>query len=177
MEDKPILYLAGPSGFTEIGKNGIRQILNMLKPFFKIIDPFNEPRSKPYAEKMIQITAALNNPEKRVSFSEAMKELKEACFKIGEVNEIAIEECDCVLAILDGADVDSGTSAEIGFAYALRKPIWGYRGDFRVSGDSIGTTVNLQVEYFIRASGGVIFRTIKNLQENIPHLLEKLKKS
>ena len=61
-----------------------------------------------------------------------------------------------VLANLDGQDVDSGTAAEIGYAFAKGKPIIGYRGDLRLSSDNVGLTVNLQVEFFIRESGGEI---------------------
>ena len=61
-----------------------------------------------------------------------------------------------VLANLDGQDVDSGTAAEIGYAFAKGKPIIGYRGDVRLSSDNVGSTVNLQVEFFIRESGGEI---------------------
>jgi len=47
----------------------------------------------------------------------------------------SIKKCDLVVAVLDGADVDSGTSFEIGFAYGLAKPIIGIRTDFRKSED------------------------------------------
>lgn len=46
-----------------------------------------------------------------------------------------IGKCDLVVAILDGADADSGTSAEIGYAYAIKKPVVGVRTDFRISED------------------------------------------
>lgn len=46
-----------------------------------------------------------------------------------------IGKCDLVLAILDGADADSGTSVEIGYAYATKKPVVGVRTDFRISED------------------------------------------
>ena len=46
-----------------------------------------------------------------------------------------IEKCDLVVAILDGADADSGTSVEIGYAYANKKPVVGVRTDFRISED------------------------------------------
>jgi nucleoside 2-deoxyribosyltransferase len=46
-----------------------------------------------------------------------------------------VERCDAVVAILDGADADSGTCIELGFAYAQRKPIIGVRTDFRGSED------------------------------------------
>jgi nucleoside 2-deoxyribosyltransferase len=61
-----------------------------------------------------------------------------------------------VLAILDGHDVDSGTAAEIGYAAALARPIVGLRTDLRVTGDNEATLVNLQVEWFIVESGGVL---------------------
>lgn len=44
-----------------------------------------------------------------------------------------LEEADTVVAILDGADVDSGTSFEIGWAYARGKNIFGVLTDFRHS--------------------------------------------
>jgi nucleoside 2-deoxyribosyltransferase len=47
----------------------------------------------------------------------------------------AIESADAVVAILDGADSDSGTSWECGYAYARRKPIVGLRTDLRSSED------------------------------------------
>jgi uncharacterized damage-inducible protein DinB len=62
--------------------------------------------------------------------------------------------------VLDGVDVDSGTAAEIGYAFARGKPIVGYRGDLRLAADDEALTVNLQVEYFIRASGGDIVATL-----------------
>jgi len=43
----------------------------------------------------------------------------------------SIDEADCVLAVLDGADADSGTSFEVGYAYGKGKPIVGVRTDFR----------------------------------------------
>ena len=74
-----------------------------------------------------------------------------------------IDSSDGILAVLDGTDVDSGTASEIGYAFALGKRILGYRGDFRLTGDNPGSTVNLQVEYFIRKSGGRIVRSVDEL--------------
>jgi hypothetical protein len=83
--------------------------------------------------------------------------------RIGAKNCALIDVCDMVFAVLDGVDVDSGTAAEIGYAFAKNKPILGYRGDFRLSADNEGSIVNLQVEYFIRASGGEIIAAIAEL--------------
>jgi nucleoside 2-deoxyribosyltransferase len=44
----------------------------------------------------------------------------------------AIDSCDVVVANLDGPDPDSGTSWEIGYAYACGKDIVLYRTDFRI---------------------------------------------
>src|SRR6202034_306547 len=83
--------------------------------------------------------------------------------EIGGNNRAGIDRADMVFAILDGVDVDSGTAAEIGYAFAKGKPILGYRGDFRLSADNEGATVNLQVEYFIRQSGGDIVTRVADL--------------
>ena len=42
-----------------------------------------------------------------------------------------VERCDAVVAVLDGADADSGTAFEMGYARALGKPIVGVRTDYR----------------------------------------------
>ena len=93
--------------------------------------------------------------------------------EIGETNRRAIERADAVIAVLDGSDVDSGTAAEIGFAFARGKPIVGYRGDFRRIGDNDGATVNLQVEYFIRASGGTIVDRIGDIRTALGRVLAR----
>jgi nucleoside 2-deoxyribosyltransferase len=77
-------------------------------------------------------------------------------FAIGRRNAELIDAADAVLANLEGTDVDSGTAAEIGYAYGRGIPVVGFRADDRRTGENLGTTVNLQVEYFIRASGGTV---------------------
>ena len=83
--------------------------------------------------------------------------------EMGATNRAAIDVATA-LAVLDGVDVDSGTAAEIGYAFARGKLIVGYRGDFRLSADNEGSTVNLQVEYFIRESGGTIVERYEDLE-------------
>lgn len=46
-------------------------------------------------------------------------------------NAAALSRCSLVVAILDGADVESGVAWEIGFAHALAKRVVGLRSDFR----------------------------------------------
>ena len=90
--------------------------------------------------------------------------------RIGRKNQLAIDDCNVIFAVLDGTDVDSGTAAEIGYGFAKHKPILGYRGDFRLSSDNERGIVNLQVEYFIRASGGEIITQLHEL----PNAMAKL---
>jgi nucleoside 2-deoxyribosyltransferase/predicted secreted protein len=59
-------------------------------------------------------------------------------------NKTAIEEADIVVAIIDGADADSGTAWEMGYAHARGKRVVAIRTDFR----SVGAAehVNLMLE-------------------------------
>jgi nucleoside 2-deoxyribosyltransferase len=47
----------------------------------------------------------------------------------------ALDNCNVVVAILDGADADSGTSFEMGYAHGRGKRVIGVRTDFRGSKD------------------------------------------
>lgn len=47
-----------------------------------------------------------------------------------------LDQADLVLAVLDGADPDSGTCWEVGYAYAKQTPIIGLRTDWRPGEDA-----------------------------------------
>ena len=47
-----------------------------------------------------------------------------------------LDWADGVVAIMDGADPDSGTCWECGYAYATKKPVVLFRSDVRGSGDA-----------------------------------------
>lgn len=47
-----------------------------------------------------------------------------------------LDRADCVVAMMDGADPDSGTAWECGYAYARGKPVVLFRSDLRDSGDA-----------------------------------------
>ncbi|MDK2915974.1 MAG: hypothetical protein PWR25_531 [Euryarchaeota archaeon] len=55
-----------------------------------------------------------------------------------------LREIDAVVAVIDGADADSGTAWEMGYAYALGKKVVALRTDFRVVGHH--ELVNLMLE-------------------------------
>ncbi len=82
---------------------------------------------------------------------------------IGAANENGIRESDILLAVLDGAEVDSGCAAEIGFAMATGKRCFGLRTDWRDCGE-FGLPVNLQLLHFIEKSGGTLFRRIEEIE-------------
>jgi nucleoside 2-deoxyribosyltransferase/predicted secreted protein len=59
-------------------------------------------------------------------------------------NKRAIRDADIVVAIIDGADADSGTAWEMGYAAALKKKVIALRTDFRMAGSH--ERVNLMLE-------------------------------
>ncbi len=85
----------------------------------------------------------------------------------------SIETADAIVAILDGADSDSGTSWECGYAYARSKPIVGVRTDLRSSEDG-GLNAMLQ-----RTCDHVVVlpatrETVKPLAREIAAILRRL---
>jgi len=148
------IYTAGPLGFSEAGAayyNGV-VLPEVRRLGHEPIDPWTLTD----AAKIATVAAMPYGAERRDAWSVLNSE-------IGGNNRSAIDRCDLVFAVLDGTDVDSGTAAEIGYAFAKGKTIIGYRGDFRLAADNDGSTVNLQVEYFIRKSGGRIIRRLADL--------------
>lgn len=156
------IYIASPLGFSEIGrKYYYEKIIPLLINIdLVVLDPWS-----------------LTPPEnlKRIENMEYGKDRRDAWkmlnIKIAERNKEAIDSSDIVLAILDGIDVDSGTASEIGYAFARGKLIVGYRGDFRLTGDNEGSTVNLQVEYFINQSGGVIISRFDDVEQVLSKII------
>ena len=59
-------------------------------------------------------------------------------------NRRAIRDADIMVAIIDGADADSGTAWEMGYAAALKKRVIALRTDFRMTGSH--ERVNLMLE-------------------------------
>ncbi len=160
-EDVLKLYLAGPLGFSEIGREFKDRILipELTKKGFEVLDPWKLTDQ----EQISQVEALPYSQAKR----DAWRTLNST---IGATNRDAIDHCDIVVGVLDGVDVDSGTAAEIGYAYAKGKPILGYRGDFRLSADNEGAEINLQVEFFIIDSGGEIHRSFNALLDAVVRL-------
>jgi nucleoside 2-deoxyribosyltransferase len=148
------VYLAGPDGFTEPGRLFHAQVLipKVTAAGWRPLDPW----------------AYLFDPAPAGSVAGGGPgQPPPDAHEIGRRNAELIDAADAVLANLEGTDVDSGTAAEIGYAFARGIPVAGFRVDDRRTGENLGTTVNLQVEYFIGASGGAVYA---NLDEAIASL-------
>jgi nucleoside 2-deoxyribosyltransferase len=160
------IYLAGPLGFSEAGRafHNKRIIPLLRKLGHRALDPWKD-QGDVGAVLKLRFGAKKRNAWRKLNP------------KIGRKNQHLIEECDAIFAVLDGTDVDSGTAAEIGYGFAQGKPILAYRGDFRLCADNEGGIVNLQVEYFIRASGGDIIREIGQLPAAIKKLSARVTKA
>ena len=139
MAERPGVYLAGPSGFTEPGR---RWHVDVLRPAveaagFRALDPWEAGAS--IFAPVFDLPAGR---DRDAALAQANRD-------VAQRNTELIRDAAAVLAVLDGADVDSGTAAEIGYAAARDIPVVGLRTDLRAAGDNAATTVNLQVEYFL----------------------------
>ncbi len=151
---KPSVYLASPLGFAE----STRRFMDQLKPLLARYVTVRNPWDDPTAAHDLQRADAILDRNARLA---ALGQVNAA---IARRNEDAIRAADAVLAVLDGVDVDSGTAAEIGFAYALGKRVDGLRTDLRRTGENEAAVVNLQVRYFIDASGGTLVTSLATLE-------------
>jgi len=72
-----------------------------------------------------------------------------------------LEKCSIIIAVLNGTDVDSGTSWEIGYGFAKGKTIIGYLDDTRVY------DAEKQVNPMIFNSAGVIVKGLDELEKSL----------
>lgn len=150
------LYLASPLGFAHSTRVYMLELEKALAHAdVAVVNPWDD----------FEVTQALRAAKAIIERGARIAALAQVNAAIGTKNERAIRECDRLVAVLDGVDVDSGTAAEVGFAYALGKRVDGLRTDVRLSGDNEGSVVNLQVQYFIEASGGRIAARHEELLE------------
>ena len=140
------IYLASPLGFATSTHGFMRELAASLSEVIDVINPWDDQR---FAGEFTQL-----RHEDSVAVRDAR--LAKINSELGRANAACIDRADGLFAILDGVDVDSGTAAEIGYAFAKGKYVCGMRTDFRLAGDNHGSIVNLQVQYFIEQSGGVI---------------------
>ena len=157
------IYVASPLGFSEAGRAFYKGVLREVKRLGHTpIDPWT-----------LTAKAKIDRVQKMPYGAKKRDAWRKLNVEIGGNNRAGIDRADMVFAVLDGVDVDSGTAAEIGYASAKAKPILGYRGDFRLSADNDGSIVNLQVEYFIRQSGGDIITQFAELGAALKKIMSR----
>ncbi len=91
------------------------------------------------------------------------KKGRRAYREVFERDLAGMDRSDVVVAILDGADVDSGTAFEVGYAFAKGKPVIGLKTDMRVFAK--GEELNNMLAQAIRA-----------LARNLDELVEELRR-
>lgn len=135
--DKKIIYIAGP-----LYNSGERYYLECID------DICRECEFETYL------------PHRDSGLAPANGSVTEPFFR-GDVE--ALERADLVVAILNGADVDSGTAWEMGFAYAKGKVILGICDDTRIDEPLAG--INLMI-----TSSAKIFKTLNALEIELTKL-------
>lgn len=148
------LYLASPLGFCSEHDSYRSRIKEHLQAQgHQIFDPWEQQQVEQ------QISDALLMDD----LHQQQTAVQQAASFAGSTNATAIRTCDAILAVLDGAEPDCGTAAELGYAAGLGKPCYGLRCDQRDMGDLPWLPINLQVLHFITASGGTLFRSIATI--------------
>lgn len=149
------IYLASPYGFSESTLRFLDELKSRLRSDgHEVIDPW---------ELGQEILTKFPAPADGSSNERSVAELTRLNHSMAEQNRKAIDRSEVIVAALDGPDVDSGTASEVGYAFAKGKMIFGYRGDFRLTGENNAAVVNMQVQYWIEESRGQIVRTLSDL--------------
>ena len=148
------IYLASPLGFSPENKGYLSAIkTKFISQGFEVFDPWEQTK---FEQK-------IHGAFKIMEYPERVKTFREISSGIGQCNEEGIREADVIFAVLDGAEVDSGTASEVGFGSALGKKCYGLRTDVRDTGDFVGVPINLQGLHFIERTGGKLFRSIEEI--------------
>jgi len=106
------IYLSAPL-FTQVERRWNRQLASALEQSIKgaaVILPQD-----------FKFEGAFNRPQN-------FQHIYEQCIQ-------SLEDADAMVAVLDGADVDSGVAFEVGYAVARGIPVIGVRTDYRKNQD------------------------------------------
>jgi nucleoside 2-deoxyribosyltransferase len=146
------VYLASPLGFAASTAHFMAELEQSLaQTGIEVLNPWRSD----FGPEFRRANAIADHAERIAALGQINT-------RVAHANEASIRACDMVLAVLDGVDVDSGTASEMGFAYALGKRVHGLRTDSRLIGDNEGSVINLQVQYWIEASGGTLVRRLED---------------
>ncbi len=134
--------------------------LYLAGPLFTLAErDFNTRLAASLRERMpsLEIVLPQERAESLLSKPDGLRLVFEDCLAM-------IDECDVVLAVLDGPDADSGTCVELGYAWARKKPVIGVRTDFRISEDR---GLNLMVSHSCQHLLLEIRGDVRSLSERI----------
>lgn len=76
-----------------------------------------------------------------------------------------VDDCDVIIAVLDGTDVDSGTAWEIGYGIAKGKKVIGIRTDFRNRGDDGALNLMLSKSLYHLIQSDDVTEIIEEIKE------------
>jgi nucleoside 2-deoxyribosyltransferase len=124
------IYLAGPL-FTEAERSFLKSI---KEEFEAIAAKFDPP-----LVTIIWPWELISSEEIDALGDRAKHEIFRRCRE-------ALDQCDIVVAWLDGPQVDDGTAWEIGYAHAKGKKVYGLRTDLRKAGECGNSVVNCMIE-------------------------------
>jgi nucleoside 2-deoxyribosyltransferase len=93
---------------------------------------------------------------------------------IFEKDLAGLDWADGVVAVMDGADPDSGTCWECGYAYAKEKPVVLFRSDMRGSGDADDIAYNAMLIGAADAHIELPLATVVEAAAAIHHALSRL---
>jgi len=89
---------------------------------------------------------------------------KEEQVRIFSENLRALKNADIIVSIIDGADADSGTAWEMGYAYANGKQLIALRTDFRISGRHEKVNLMLEESASVVTNIGSLLEAVKSPQ-------------
>jgi len=118
--------------------------------------------NKRIAELLTQLLYEVYLPQEMGDES-VVRENKEH-IRIYNHNKKILRDSDIIVAVIDGADADSGTSWEMGYATALEKRVIALRTDFRMVGKQ--ERVNLMLE-----QSAVVLRSMEELGNTLKSLI------
>lgn len=170
--EKKIIYIAGPL-FSEHERSYLMKIEEVLYGMLNMLEKYEIWKNQPNGLKNNSICFIPHRDAGDIGIMDLERS------EMFHADISAIDDAKILIAVLDGADVDSGTSVELGYAYAKGdKKIFGLLTDkryWKAVKTSTGTKVyglNNMI-WGVCMSKGKIFNSIQSL---IPEVIEHLKK-
>jgi nucleoside 2-deoxyribosyltransferase len=142
-----------------------KQLRRMPRTKIYVAGPLFSRHEREFLEKLVETIATGLGLDQKANFFLPHRDAgrigvsREDRNGVFEIDIDQLSKCDVIVALLDGPDVDSGTAAELGFAYANGKEVFGILTDWRCwNGRSLGRINNMV--WGICGKGDKIFKDI-----------------